>query len=46
MTVNSWQCGLMKITSCAYCKDQFSKMLPAKDKEKIKDLTEFVDERT
>ena len=34
------------ITSCAYCKDQFSKMLPAKDKEKIKDLTEFVDERT
>ena len=34
------------ITSCAYCKDQFSKILPAKDKEKIKDLTEFVDERT
>jgi Fe-S oxidoreductase len=34
------------ITSCAYCKDQFSNMLPAKDKEKIKDLTELVDERT
>jgi heterodisulfide reductase subunit D len=34
------------ITACAYCKDQFSKVMPAKDKGKIKDLTELVDERT
>jgi Fe-S oxidoreductase len=34
------------ITACAYCKDQFSNMLSAKDQERIKDLTEFDDERT
>jgi len=34
------------ITACAYCKDSFQKVLPAKDKDRVKDLTEFVDERT
>ena len=34
------------ITACAYCKDQFQKVMPVKDKTRIKDLTELVDERT
>jgi heterodisulfide reductase subunit D len=34
------------ITACAYCKDAFQKVMPAKDKEMVKDLTELVDERT
>jgi heterodisulfide reductase subunit D len=34
------------ITACAYCKDNFQKVMPAKDKNKVMDLTEFVDERT
>ena len=40
------ECKERGITICAYCKDQFSNVLPAKEKERIKDLTEFVDERT
>jgi len=34
------------ITACAYCKEIFQKVLPAKDRERVKDLTELVDERT
>jgi Fe-S oxidoreductase len=34
------------ITACAYCKDNFQKIMPGKDKAKVKDLIEFVDERT
>jgi len=34
------------ITSCAYCKDSFQKVMSEKDKGRVKDLTEFVDERT
>ena len=34
------------ITACAYCKEMFQKVLPAKDGEWVKDLTELVDERT
>lgn len=34
------------ITACAYCKDGFQQVMPAKDRERVKDLTEFVDERT
>jgi len=34
------------ITACAYCKDNFQKVMPGKDKTKVKDLVEFVDERT
>jgi heterodisulfide reductase subunit D len=34
------------ITACAYCKDAFQKVMPGKDKAKVKDLIEFVDERT
>ena len=34
------------ITDCAYCRDSFQKVMPAKDKERVKDLTELVDERT
>jgi Fe-S oxidoreductase len=34
------------ITACAYCKDSFQKVMPGKDKAKVKDLIEFVDERT
>jgi heterodisulfide reductase subunit D len=34
------------ITACAYCKDNFQKVMPGKDKDKVKDLTEFVDGRT
>jgi len=34
------------ITACAYCRDNFRKVLPEKDKYRVKDLTEFVDERT
>jgi Fe-S oxidoreductase len=34
------------ITACAYCKDNFQKVMPGKDKAKVKDLIEFVDERT
>ncbi|MDH5365203.1 MAG: (Fe-S)-binding protein, partial [Dehalococcoidia bacterium] len=34
------------ITACAYCKENFQKVMPAKDRERVKDLTELVDERT
>jgi heterodisulfide reductase subunit D len=34
------------ITACAYCKDSFQKVMPAKDTARVKDLTELVDERT
>jgi heterodisulfide reductase subunit D len=34
------------ITACAYCKDNFQKVMPGKDKAKVKDLMEFVDGRT
>jgi len=34
------------ITACAYCKDNFQKVMPGKDKTKVKDLIEFVDGRT
>jgi Fe-S oxidoreductase len=34
------------ITACAYCKDSFQKVMPGKDKSRVKDLIEFVDERT
>jgi Fe-S oxidoreductase len=33
------------ITSCPYCKDMFQKILGPKEKAKVKDLIEFVDER-
>lgn len=33
------------ITSCPYCKDMFEKILPKKEKKKVKDLIEFVNER-
>jgi len=32
------------ITSCSYCKDMFKKVLPPKQRGKVKDLIEFVDE--
>lgn len=34
------------ITGCAYCQENFQKVLPEKEKSRIKDLTEFVNERT
>ena len=34
------------ITACAYCKDSFQKVMPARDGARVKDLTELVDERT
>jgi Fe-S oxidoreductase len=34
------------ITACAYCKDNFQKVMSSKDKAKVKDLIEFVNERT
>jgi Fe-S oxidoreductase len=34
------------VTACQYCKDRFQKVMPAKEKERIKDLLELVDERT
>ena len=34
------------ITACPYCKDQFQRVMPAKDKTRVKDMTELVDERT
>ena len=34
------------ITACPYCKEQFQKVMPAKEKDRIKDLLELVDERT
>jgi len=33
------------ITSCPYCKDMFQKILESKEKTKVKDLIEFVNER-
>jgi Fe-S oxidoreductase len=33
------------ITSCPYCKDMFQRVLPPKQKRKVKDLIEFVNER-
>jgi len=34
------------ITACGYCKDNFQKVLPGKDRSRVKDLSELVDERT
>jgi Fe-S oxidoreductase len=34
------------ITACAYCKDSFQKVMSEKDRGRVKDLTELVDERT
>jgi glycolate oxidase len=34
------------ITACAYCKENFQKMLPEEERDRVKDITEFVDERT
>jgi len=34
------------ITACAYCKDNFQKVIPGGKKDNVKDLIEFVDERT
>lgn len=34
------------ITACAYCKGMFQNVMPDKDKKRVKDLTEIVDERT
>jgi Fe-S oxidoreductase len=34
------------VTSCPYCKDMFQKTLAPKAKSKVKDLFEFVNERT
>jgi Fe-S oxidoreductase len=34
------------VTACAYCKETFQKVLPEKDKSRVKDITELVDERT
>jgi Fe-S oxidoreductase len=34
------------ITACPYCKQAFQSVLPKDEKERVKDITEFVDERT
>jgi len=34
------------ITACAYCKDNFQNVMPGRDKVKVKDLIEFVNEHT
>lgn len=34
------------ITACAYCKENFQNVMPGKDKVKVKDLIEFVNEHT
>jgi len=34
------------ITACPYCTENFRKVLPPKDKSKVKDLLTLVDERT
>lgn len=34
------------ITACGYCKENFQKVLPEKDRGRVKDLSELVDERT
>ena len=34
------------ITACGYCKDHFSKVMSDTEKNRIKDLAEFVDERS
>jgi heterodisulfide reductase subunit D len=34
------------ITACPYCKEIFQKVLPAKEKNRVKDLAELVEERT
>ena len=34
------------VTACAYCKDSFQEVMSEKNKGRVKDLTEFVDERT
>lgn len=34
------------ITACAYCKENFQKVMPGGKKDNVKDLIEFVDERT
>jgi Fe-S oxidoreductase len=33
------------ITACAYCKDSFRRVLPDSDKDKVVDLSEFVNDR-
>ena len=33
------------ITACAYCKDNFQKVMPEKDRSRVKDLTNFLNER-
>lgn len=33
------------ITACAYCKEAFQKAMPNRDRQKVKDLVEFVEER-
>ena len=34
------------ITACPYCTDNFRKAMPAKDKDRVKDLLALVNERT
>ena len=34
------------ITACAYCLDNFQKVLPEKERGRVKDLMTLVDERT
>jgi heterodisulfide reductase subunit D len=34
------------VTACAYCQDNFQKVMPVKDRARVKDLAELVDERT
>jgi len=34
------------VTACAYCQENFRKVLPEKDRGRVKDLSELVDERT
>jgi heterodisulfide reductase subunit D len=34
------------VTACPYCKENFRQVLPAKEKDRVKDLFELVDERT
>lgn len=38
--------GDLLITSCPYCRETFQSAMPDKDKERVKDLAEFVNERT
>jgi heterodisulfide reductase subunit D len=38
--------AVLLITACPYCTENFRKVLPAKDKDRVKDLLTLVDERT